>query len=219
MNIKKIFFTFFTLITILSLQLIFTGTIADAKENTVEAIDGSTLSKSELDVIRENGDYILDLTYEQALERAAEVSGKPIEEIKKSYISNKSYTSNKLRANPSGCTWKETSTTLTVKSYKPQLIVIVEACRNGSFGWITNKKPLLQEFKAGSKKFDGSIKVDLNGTGYHYVVNGTFYNYGTVTHTGTTGANSVFTATYSVSSANNMYGTIYTGLKRRDIIR
>ena len=209
---KKLFVSFFALIAAFSLQLIFSGTIANAEENTTEIIDGTSLSKDELDAIRENGDYTLELTYEQALERAAEVSGKSIEELKKQNPSAQ------VKAHPPGCGWMETSTTLTVKTYKPKLIVIVEACRNGSFGWITDKEPLLQEFRASTKKFEGSIKVDLNSTGFEYVVNGVFYEYGTVTHTGTTGANSVFTATYAVSSANNMYGSLYTGLKSKTII-
>lgn len=193
---KKISLLFFALVIAFGLQLMVSGTAAKASENPTEIFDGTTLSKSELESIRKNEEYIIELTYEQALERAAEVSGKSINELKAQDNSSK------LRSHPAGCGWMETSTTHTVKSYKPQLIVIVEACRNGSFGWITEKQPLLQEFKAGDKKFEGSIKVDLNSVGYEYVVNGTFYDYGTVTHTGTTGATSVFTATYSVSSAN-----------------
>lgn len=218
---KKLFVSFFALIAVFSLQLIFSGTVANAEENTTEVaeentpeiIDGRFLSKSELDSIRENGDYILELTYEQALERTAEVSGKSIEELRKENPSD-----TKMRAHPTGCGWMETSTTLTVKSYKPQLIVVVEACRNGSAKWVTNKQPLLQEFKADTKKFEGSIKVDLNSTGYEYIVNGVFYNSGTITHTGTTGANAVWTATYSVSTSDSRYGEIYTGLKSKTVV-
>ncbi|MFH7819806.1 hypothetical protein [Neobacillus thermocopriae] len=84
----------------------------------------------------------------------------------------------------STCSWHETSTTHTVKSYNAKLLVIVKACRSGSFGWIDTKtKPMLQSFKAGSKYFQGSIKVDLESTGYYYVVNGSFYNNTTVSHT------------------------------------
>lgn len=70
-----------------------------------------------------------------------------------------------------------------------------------------------------SKKFDGTIRVDLDNTGYTYVVNGSFYNYGMVHHTGTTGINTVFTATYAVSFANNWYGSLYTGLQYKRIIK
>lgn len=211
---KKISLLFSTLFTIFVFQLIFSGAIVEAEENqenSTQVIDGTSLSKSELDSIRKNEDYAIELTYEQALERAAEVSGKSVEALKEPEGLYDLKTA-------AACGWMETATTLTVKSYNPKLIVIVEACRDGSFGWITSKKPLLQEFQAGSKKFDGTIKVDLDNTGFTYVVNGTFYNHGTVTHTGTTGANAVFTATYTVSSASNYYGNIYTGIKYKRII-
>ncbi|MFJ7837967.1 hypothetical protein ACIQXG_00735 [Lysinibacillus sphaericus] len=211
---KKILLSLLILVSIFAFQLTFSGTIAEAQEssNSIEIIDGTSLSESELESIRDNEEYMIELTYNQALERAAEVSGKSIEELK---IQHPPYSFR----NPAACGWLETATTLSVRSYRPQLIVIVETCRHGSFGWVTKKQPFLQEFKAGSKKFDGTIKVDLDNTGYTYVVNGSFYDHGTVSHTGTTGIDAIFTATYAVSYASNWYGSLYTGLQYRRVIK
>ena len=116
------------------------------------------------------------------------------------------------------CTWTETSTTHTVKSHNAKLIVIVRACRDGSFGWIEkSKKPMLQEFKASSKSFKGTVKVDLETSGYFYVVNGNFYNNTSVSHSGTTGSNTVITATYTVTSTSDHYGALYTGVKWKQV--
>lgn len=210
---KKILLSLLILVSIFAFQLTFSGTIAEAQESSnSEIIDGTSLSESELESIRDNEEYMIELTYNQALERAAEVSGKSIEELK---IQHPPYSFR----NPAACGWLETATTLSVRSYRPQLIVIVETCRHGSFGWVTKKQPFLQEFKAGSKKFDGTLKVDLDNTGYTYVVNGSFYDHGTVSHTGTTGIDAIFTATYAVSYASNWYGSLYTGLQYKRVIK
>lgn len=83
---------------------------------------------------------MIELTYEQALERAAEVSGKSIEELKIQHPPNSFRTT-------AACGWMETATTLTVKSYRPQLIVIVETCRHGSFGWVTKNNLFYKRLK------------------------------------------------------------------------
>ncbi|WP_027410379.1 hypothetical protein [Anoxybacteroides tepidamans] len=186
----------------------------------------ATKSDAELDKIRKSGnDYTVDLTYEQAVKRAAELSGKSVDEIKKE---NPQPNSTKAATNASitsattsaTCGWVETLTTLSVSStYKPKLSVILSACRDGSFGWVqTNVKPMYQGIVADSKKFDGDVQVDLESTGFYYVVNGRFYNNGTVTHTGTTGANTVWTATYSVSYSSDFYKSYYSGLKWRAVV-
>jgi hypothetical protein len=171
-------------------------------------------SDEELNKIRKSGkDYTVELTYDQAVKRAAELSGKSVEEIKE----ENPQTFSTMAAT---CSWVETLTTLNVtSSYKPKLSVIVSACRDGSFGWVqTNVKPLYQGIVADSKKFDGDVQVDLESSGFYYVVNGRFYNNGTVTHTGTTGANTVWTATYSVSYSSDFYASYYSGLKWRTVV-
>lgn len=181
------------------------------------------MTDKQLNEIRNsNQDYHVELTYEQAVERTAELTGKSIEQVKKENPNAEPEHLGEYHAmatTSSSCTWHETSTTHTVKSYNARLIVIVKACRDGSFGWVdTNTKPMLQEFQAGSKYFKGTIQVDLEPTGYYYVVNGSFYNNTSVTHTGTTGANTVWTATYSVSSTSSYYGSLYTGVRWKAII-
>ncbi|PDM40139.1 hypothetical protein [Geobacillus sp. LYN3] len=229
---KKFFFM--VMITIFALS-VFTpiSTQVHAEQNdTVKGFVPLTDEKSkpfipmtdeQLEKIRNsNEDYDIELTYEQAVKRTAELTGKSIDQIKKEYPNTESSYLKKSNgvavAAASTCNWHETSTTHTVKSYNAKLIVIVKACRDGSFGWVdTNAKPMLQEFQAGSKYFQGTIQVDLESTGYYYVVNGSFYNNTTVTHTGTTGANTVWTATYAVSSTSNYYGSLYTGVKWKQV--
>ena len=232
---KKLIF----LCTVFLLSIIMYSPITNAEENfkTSIPLEKPDLSKpfvpltdQELQKIRNSGkDYTVELTYEQAIERAAEISGKSIEKLKKenpntcpsiAKTSNKTEKSiNGYATTASTCSWLEKTTSHTVKSWTAKLIVMPQVCRDGSFGWVnTSKKPLLQEFKASTKNFSGTIKVDLRDNGYYYVVNGKFYEDTTVTHNGTTGANAIWTATYSVSSTSNVYGSLYTGLKWHKVV-
>ncbi|MGJ7036037.1 hypothetical protein HNQ84_002089 [Anoxybacillus eryuanensis] len=181
------------------------------------------MTDEELDKIRDSDeDYHVELTYEQAVERTAEITGKSVEQVMKENPNVEAEFIDKqhvMKIASSTCTWHETSTTHKVYSYNAKLIVIVKACRDGSFGWVdVNTKPMLQEFQAGSKYFQGTIQVDLEPTGYYYVINGSFYNNTTVTHTGTTGANTIWTATYTVSTTSNYYGSLYTGVQWKAVI-
>ncbi|MBX9958201.1 hypothetical protein H7T43_25490 [Peribacillus simplex] len=188
------------------------------------------LADEELEEIRKNDEYTVELTYDQAVERTSEITGDSIKDIKKENPnSTKDVKKVGIGARTLGqatatatatatCTWTETSTTHTVKSHNAKLIVIVRACRDGSFGWIEkSKKPMLQEFKASSKSFKGTVKVDLESSGYFYVANGNFYNNTSVSHSGTTGSNTVFTATYTVTSTSDHYGALYTGVKWKQV--
>ena len=172
------------------------------------------VSNEQLQKIREsNTDYSVPITFEQAVARKAELTGTTPESV----LEELKNQNNDFNALASSCQWMETQTTVTVSStYKPKLVVIPRVCRDGSFGWVdVNTEPFTVGFKADTKKFDGTIRVELKGNGFRYLANGNFYNHGTVTHQGTTGANAVFTATYSVASSSNHYKAIYTGLKYR----
>lgn len=117
------------------------------------------------------------------------------------------------------CGWYEVATTLSIgKAYKPTLIVIPRTCRSGSAGWIdTATKPHLIGMKADGKKFDGQIEVRLNKANFSYVINGNWYDHGTVSHGGTTGASAIWTATYSVSTSTSHYASWYSGVKYRQV--
>ena len=177
----------------------------------------SAATDEELEKLRNSGqDYEVELTYDQVVERTAEITGKSVEEVKKEIAPPAFQT----MALADVCGWKEIATTLTIpgKSYQPTLIVIPRACRNGSFGWIdTNTKPHLVGMKADGKKFDGQIEVRLTASNFSYVINGSWYNHGTVSHQGTTGLSAVWTATYSVSQSSNHYADWYSGVKYRQV--
>lgn len=193
---------------------------SDTSSSEGEVIDGTSLTEAQLDEIRDSGkDYNIKLTYDQAVRRTAEVTGKPVEKIKRENPNRPDSSTRTVYsvAATNTCSWHETSTTHTVKSYNPKLIVIVKACRNGSFGWLANERPLLQEFRAASKEFKGTIQVSLKSSGYDYVVNGNFYNTGDTQHSGTVGITTVFTATYTVAGAQNLYGSLYTGVKYKQV--
>ena len=207
------------------------GTFVPLENSSEEFVP---LTDEELEEIRKNDEYSVDLTYDQAVERTSEITGDTIEEIKKENPDTCSQDlkqvgrsmnllalGDDMEAEAKGkCSWNETSTTHAVKSHNAKLIVIVRACRDGSFGWIqTTKKPMLQEFKASSKSFRGTVKVDLEVDGYFYVANGKFYNNTSVSHTGTTGTNSVFTATYGVTSTSDYFGELYTGVKWKQVVK
>lgn len=208
---------------------IFTSTLtlplyqANASTNVNPTFDNNdVLNSNELEAIRNSEEeYTIPLTYEQAVERTAEMTNKTITEVKgeNPEKSNVRMLASTAAASGNVCGWQETSTNVTVKSSTQKLIVILKSCRNGSFGWIEKKKkPMLQEFKAsGGKSFAGTIKVDLNDNGFYYVANGNFYNGTTVTHSRTTGVTTVFTATYNVAATSNHYASIYTGLKWRKV--
>jgi len=204
---KKIVLTLFT--AILALTVI--GPQASAAQ--------PFKSDKELKKLRSSGqDYEVFISEEQAVERVAELTGKTEEEVREDNAKELSG-DGEVNALAATCGWMETLTTVTVTdSYKPKLSVIVKACRDGSFGWLqTTTKPFYQGMVADSKKFEGDVRVELQSSGFYYLVNGRYYNNGTVTHTGTTGANTVWTATYSVSSSSNFYKSVYTGLKYRKV--
>jgi hypothetical protein len=180
----------------------------------------ATMTDEELKKLRESGeDYTVELTYEQAVKRAAELSGKSVEQIKKE---NPQLTQNRFMATTSSgtvCSWMETFTTLNVtSSYKPKLSVILKGCRSGGIGWVdTNTEPLYIGIVSDSKGFKGDVEVDLEPTGFYYVINGKFYHDSETTHQGTTGANTVWTATYTVSTTSSFYASYYSGLKWRSV--
>lgn len=164
---------------------------------------------------RPENDYVRELSYEEAVKRAAELSGKSEYEIMNEF-------SDTYDAGiQSTCSWLETSTTLNVtSSYKPSLINILRACRSGSFGWIdTNTKPMYIGIRADEKNFSEDIEVRLEHNGFYYVVNGNFYDHGTTTHQGTTGANAIWTTTYTISYASDHYASYYSGLSWRQVTR
>ena len=151
--------------------------------------------------------YSIELTYEQAIARTSQITGKPIEQlIKENPQPN-------AMARAASCSWVETKTPIMVKSHKAYLLVMPKACRDGSFGWINKtEKPLLQEFQADKYKFDGTVAIDLRDAGFMYKINGNFHNASSVTHAGTVGLSAIFTATYTVSGSSSLYGSLTTPL-------
>ncbi|PPA70155.1 hypothetical protein [Jeotgalibacillus proteolyticus] len=170
----------------------------------------SPLSEKELKTIRNSKiDYAIELTHEQALIRAAEISGKSIKQLKRECRAP-----DKIVSLATSCSWVEKKLTLSVNSYSVPLIVIVKLCRNGSLGWInTLQKPLLLELSARDKLFSGVIEVDLVANGFCYLVNGHLYLKENVVGTGALEAASASTAAYSVSETSDYIGECYTGSK------
>lgn len=170
-------------------------------------------TEEELKAIRSsNEDYVVELTTEQAIARKAELQGRTVEEVRAEFEAE-NFKNPQFLPLSTVCSWVEKTHTLAVKSYKPKLLIIPQFCRSGSAGWInTGKAPLMQEFIAASKSFNGTVAVDLQSSGYYYKVNGSFHNTSSVTHNGTVGVNAVFTATYSAGTSSNHYGTITTPL-------
>ena len=215
---KKLLFTFF----LTSLFLI-------VSSNT-EANAAST--DEELETIREsNEEYVLELTYEQAMKRIAELSGKTIEQVKlenPKALSNlptsniKAPTSNIMATSSNICGKVETSTSVKAKnkSHTVNLIVIVDACRNGSFQFIDNTKiPSYVGIVGNGKIFSGDAAIiSMSNTGFTYLVNGYLYDHATVSHAGTTGIAALWTTTYTVTTASNYYDDIYTGKKFRQLL-
>lgn len=219
---------------ILSLSVLMPNVYAAEKDKSQKEkdnyIDGKNLSKDELKKIREsNQNYSIELTTQQAAERVAEINGITVEEAYQEMPGNSDNDTKNVSgiaplattATSSTCGWVETRTTLTIpnKSYKPTLIVIPEVCYGGGAKWInTTKKPWLQEMMADTKRYSGTIKVELYAGNFVYLVNGSFYNSGATTHSGTTGATTVFTATYTISSTSDFYASLYTGRLKRDVL-
>lgn len=165
-------------------------------------------------------EYQIELTYEEAMQRVSELSGEPVEKVKERYQkeNQKKNSLSLMATTSSNCHWIETSTNIPVtSSYQPNLSAVLEGCRNGSFGWLTTKKPFYVGMIADNKKFDGDIRVEVKGSGFNYLINGSFHNRGTMTHQGTTGVNAVWTTTYAVSSSSDFYKSYYSGLKWRSV--
>jgi len=225
----------------IALSVAGSGHTAFAEDNTVPGEDNTESvefkTDEELDVLRESGkDFTTVLTDEQAVERAAELSGETPQEVLKDYQSSSSSV-NTLKSNrkmmrslattndmseesaSSSCHWIETTTTVAVSSsYKPKLSVIVRGCRSGSFSWLKKTKPFYIGFIADNKKFAGDIRIELQNDGFDYLVNGRFYNNSAVSHGTTTGITDIFTATYSLSVTSDFYKSIYTGMKYKSVL-
>lgn len=200
------------LLTLTSLFVLFGGMLGKS---------ANAASDEELEKLRNSGqDYEVELTYEQVVERTVELTGKSVDEVKREIaLSTPKTLGYNSKAMASSCGWYEVSTTLSIgKSYKPTLIVIPRTCRYGSAGWIeTAIKPHLIGMKADGKKFEGQIEVRLNNANFSYVINGNWYNHGTVSHGGTTGISTIWTTTYTVSTSSSHYASWYSGVKYRQV--
>ncbi|MEH7464780.1 hypothetical protein V7166_22860 [Bacillus thuringiensis] len=150
-----------------------------------------------------------DLTYEEAMERIAKHSGRPIDEVKAENPNN-------LKTLGT-CGYGEARKQLdTGKLYYPYLYTIVEKCRDGSFGWIGNinyagldRKDLWGQVK----QFQGEVKAWNNDQkGLDYLVIGDFFNYGNTTQTYSYGVNTgSITMGFSVSSSNEYFKYFNSG--------
>ncbi|MFC6038903.1 hypothetical protein ACFPYN_05470 [Paenisporosarcina macmurdoensis] len=210
------------------LVLVFSGFDASAMEKSDKkastVIDGTKMSKQELGKLRDSiKEYTIELTDQQVAEQYAEIKGVSINEA---YQKMSEYSTNfdsktlAVSALSTSCSWLETNTSVTIpnKSYKPNLIVYVEVCRGGAQYINTNKKPLLQEFKANPISYSGTISVELFNGHFYYIVNGNFYNSTSTSHSGTTGLSALFTATYSVGTTSNYYASLTTPRTKRAVL-
>ncbi|EOQ01027.1 hypothetical protein KOY_05424 [Bacillus cereus VDM021] len=150
-----------------------------------------------------------DLTYEEAMERIAKHSGRPIEEVKAENPNNLQTLGT--------CGYGEATKQLdTGKFYYPYLYTIVEKCRDGSFGWIgnINYAGLDRQDQYGTvKQFQGEVKAWNNDQkGLEYLVIGDFFNYGTTTRTYSAGVNTgSISMGFSVSNSNEHYKYFNSG--------
>lgn len=234
-EVKKILIALMTVSMAFSIFFL-PATATHASTNTATSLEGEgkiqevdfskpfkPKTEKELKKIRSsNIDYEVELTTEQAIARKAEVQNRPLEEVRAEFEAetkaeentNSQFSTFAVAAAAPVCSWVEKRHTIAVKSHNASLIIMPQFCRSGSAGYVnTSKKPLLQEFAASSKSFNGTIAVDLRTTGYYYRVNGNFFNTTNVTHTGTVGISAVFTATYSVGGSSSLYGSITTPLR------
>lgn len=153
-----------------------------------------------------------DLTYEEAMQRIAKYSGRTLEEVKKDYPK----ILEPLNALSATCSYSEVSQRLSVSgTYKPRFVAIVNKCRDGSFGWVSDIRYAgLDRYDGVSKQFSGDVQawVKNNQQGLEYLVNGDFYDNGTTTLNFQSGVDtSVFKATFGVSNASSHYRYFYSG--------
>ncbi|WP_432776403.1 hypothetical protein AAFJ72_05820 [Brevibacillus gelatini] len=161
----------------------------------------------------ETGEVVVeDLSYEEAMQRIAKYSGRSLEEVKK----EQPKTQKSLKALSATCSYSEVSQRLSVSgTYKPRFIAIVNKCRDGSFGWVSDIRYAgLDRYHGVSKQFSGDVQawVKNNQQGIEYLVNGDFYDNGSTTLNFQTGIDTpVFKATFSVANASNHYRYFYSG--------
>ncbi|MBO1628543.1 hypothetical protein [Bacillus arachidis] len=157
-----------------------------------------------------------ELTYEEAMERIANYSGLSIQEVK---LKNP----NNLQTLGT-CGYGEARTQLDVSTfYQPYLVVVVDKCRDGSFGWIGNinyANLLRQDAWGRTKVFSGDVKAWNNDQrGIEYLVNGDFFDYGNMVETYSSGANTTaFSIGYSVSQQRDHFKYWYSGYKYFKIV-
>lgn len=144
-----------------------------------------------------------ELTYEEAMERIAKRSGRPIQEVKAKNPNNLQTLGT--------CNYGEATKQLdTGKFYYPYLYTIVQKCRDGSFGWIGNVNHaglIRKDLWGTTKQFEGEVKAWNNDQkGLNYLVSGDFYNYGNTTQTYSYGVNTPSVSFgYSVTSRSDHY--------------
>jgi len=175
------------------------------------------MSIQEVDaLLNSSTEYTIELTDQQVAEQYAEKKGVSVGKAYEEMLEYSSQNKNIATFAANSCSWLATNTSVKIpnKSYTPNLIVYAEVCRGGAQYINTNKKPLIQEFQANPISFQGTISVELFNEHFYYIVNGNFYNSTSVSHSGTSGLGTVFTATYTAGSTSNYYASL-TNLKNK----
>lgn len=221
---RKLFLVMFTFVLFLSS----TGLDVKAENNgesVPEIIDGTKMTIKEIDeLLNSSTEYTIELTDKQVAEQYVLKEGVSIEEAYRE-MSDYSAESNQpalLSSRSSSCSWLATNTSISIPNksgYKPNLIVYLQICRSGGAQYIdTNKRPLLQEFQANPISYAGTISVELFNGHFYYIINGNFYNATSTSHSGTSGINAIFAATYTVGTTSNFYASLTTARTKRNVL-
>ncbi|MFD4708063.1 hypothetical protein ACFWM3_24950 [Gottfriedia sp. NPDC058432] len=149
------------------------------------------------------------ITVEQAVQEVAQLIGQSVEQVYDSqpqlkFMSISASAPDNIIA---GHVQLNVSST-----YKPWLLAYFYPMSGNPRYIDKTKKPWYVGIEAtGGKTFQGDVVTEVQTTGYYYLINGTFYNGGTMTHGGTTGVNAVWTTTYNFSYSTNVYKSYSTG--------
>ncbi|MDQ7092164.1 hypothetical protein REC12_00990 [Desulfosporosinus sp. PR] len=203
------------LIFLLSLSLLLVAIPAYASDSTKISEKVNTKQTS-----------ITYLTYDQAMERIAQLSNKSVESVKAEHPSTekitvpKSQLGNVKETNltTSAMQYAEIKQAFSVAwNYSPSVDIIVQEYRDGSFGWLGNIQyaGIDRNYLGTVKQFSGDMKawVDENyQQGIYYIVNGDFYDTGTTTISSTVGAGTpVVNVNFNISYATNYFKYCNTG--------
>ncbi|EIT87244.1 hypothetical protein A374_01134 [Fictibacillus macauensis ZFHKF-1] len=148
------------------------------------------------------------LSYEQAVNRAAALTGEKVATIKKKHPNN----------HRTSCYWMELSTKL--KGTSASVVLLPQVCKKGDVLSIQTTRDPLALTITGNKAFEGTVAVDLEPSGYYFVVNGNFYQEANVMkHHVKKVQKGHYKATLLVSPRAQYASSYYSGLHYKRIIQ